>query len=496
MSFPKGFYWGGATAANQYEGGWNEGGRGPALTDFTTGGSVKEARKVTWLDKEGHGHASAQVPFDDSLPKGAVKYACLDGYLYPNHEGTDFYHHYKEDIKLMAEMGFRMFRMSISWSRIYPHGDEDVPNQAGIEFYRDVFKELKKYNIEPLVTIHHFDTPIYLIEKYGDWQDRIFIEYFVKYAETVFTEYKGLVRYWLTFNEINNTLNVINMFGNGTDDEDYKKRLTHLHYQFVASAKAVKLGHRIDPENKIGCMLAGAVTYPNTCDPQDILLNQQTLEENFWYCGDVQCFGKYAPFSKRIWKEHHVNDLDITDQDKKDLAEGTVDMFTYSYYMTNNVTVHKEEDKVTGNFSAGIRNPYLTYSDWGWAFDPMGLQTSLEMIYDRYRIPLMVVENGLGAYDQKEKDGSIHDTYRIDYFIPHIQAMSKAIEDGVDLIAYTTWGCTDLVSAGTGEMRKRYGFIYVNKNDDGTGDLSRQPKDSFYWYQKVIASNGDHLDKA
>ena len=245
MGFKEGFFWGGATAANQYEGGWNEGGRGPALTDFTTGGSVKEPRKVTWIDKDGNAHATPQVHFDDALPEGGDHYACLDDYLYPNHEGTDFYHHYKEDIKLFADMGFKMFRMSISWSRIYPHGDEETPNQEGIEFYRDVFKELRKYNIEPLVTIHHFDTPIYLVEKYGDWQDRQYIEFFVKYCKTVFTEYKGLVKYWLTFNEINNTLNVINMFGDGTTDEDYKKRLTHLHYQFVASAKAVKLGHEI-----------------------------------------------------------------------------------------------------------------------------------------------------------------------------------------------------------------------------------------------------------
>ena len=404
MGFKEGFFWGGATAANQYEGGWNEGGRGPALTDFTTGGSVKEPRKVTWIDKDGNAHATPQVHFDDALPEGGDHYACLDGYLYPNHEGTDFYHHYKEDIKLFADMGFKMFRMSISWSRIYPRGDEETPN------------------------------------------------------------------------------------------EDYKKRLTHLHYQFVASAKAVKLGHEIDPENKIGCMLAGAITYPHTCDPKDMLLNQQTMEENFWYCGDVQCFGAYPPFAKRIWKEHNITDLDITEEDLKVLKEGVVDMFTYSYYMTNNVTTHETEDTVQGNFAAGIRNPYLTYSDWGWALDPLGLQYSLEKIYDRYRIPLMVVENGLGAYDTVEEDGSIHDDYRIDYYRPHIEAMSAACDNGVDLIAYTTWGCIDLVSAGTGEMRKRYGFIYVDKHDDGTGDLSRRPKDSFYWYKKVIESNGTDLD--
>lgn len=495
MSFKEGFFWGGATAANQYEGGWNEGGRGPALTDFTTGGSVKERRKVTWIDKNGDGHATDQIPFDDSLPEGAVKYATLDGYLYPNREATDFYHHYKEDIALMGEMGFKMFRMSISWSRIYPIGEEDQPNQEGLDFYKDVFKELKAHGIEPLVTLHHFDTPLALVEKYGDWQNRIFIDLFVKYCETCFKEYKGLVKYWLTFNEINNTLNVINMFGDGANDEDYKKRLTHLHYQFVASAKAVIAGHAIDEENMIGCMLSGAIVYPHTCDPEDILLAQQANEENFYYCGDVQCFGAYSPFATRIWREHNIDDLDITEEDEDILAEGIVDMFTFSYYMTNNVTTHEGEAKAEGNYSAGIRNPYLTYSDWGWALDPRGLQYTLEQVYDRYRIPLMVVENGLGAYDTLEADGTIHDDYRIDYYIPHIEAMEAAADDGVDLIAYTTWGCIDVVSAGTGEMRKRYGFVYVDKQDDGTGDMSRRLKDSGYWYKKVIASNGEDLSK-
>lgn len=495
MSFKENFFWGGATAANQYEGGWNEGGRGPALTDFTTGGSLTEPRMVTWVDKDGVGHATPMVHFDDSLPEGAEKYATVDGYLYPNREGTDFYHHYKEDIALMAEMGFRMFRMSISWSRIYPTGMDEQPNQEGIEFYRKVFQELRKYNIEPLVTIHHFDTPLGLVEKYGDWQDRAFIDYFVKYCRTIFTEYKGLVKYWLTFNEINNTLQVINLFGGKANDEDYKKRLTHLHYQFVASAEAVKLGHEIDPENKIGCMLGGGIVYPHTCDPQDMLLAQQTMEENFYYCGDVHVFGEYPAFAKRIWREHHVTDLDITEEDLVTLKEGKVDMFTFSYYMTNNVSTHENKDKVQGNFAAGMRNPYLTYSDWGWALDPTGLQYSLEQIYARYRIPLMVVENGLGAYDTVEEDGSIHDDYRIDYYIPHIEAMSRAIDNGVDLIAYTTWGCVDVVSAGTGEMRKRYGFIYVDKHDDGTGDLHRSRKDSFFWYKKMIASNGEDLSK-
>ena len=490
MKFSEDFYWGGAVAANQCEGAWNVDGRGMARTDVTTGGTVNTPRMVTFIDKDGNKQKLPNHGF--KLPEGA-HFAVFDDELYPNHDGIDFYHHYKEDIALLKEMGFKMFRLSISWSRIYPTGEEEKPNQAGLDFYRNVFTELRNAGIEPLVSIWHFDTPLALEEKYGDWLDRKYIALYEKYVTTIFNEYKGLVKYWLTFNEINNTLNVINMFGDGTTDEDYKKRLTHLHYQFVASAKAVKLGHEIDPENKIGCMLGGAITYPHTCDPKDMLLNQQTMEENFWYCGDVQCFGAYPPFAKRIWKEHNITDLDITEEDLKVLKEGVVDMFTYSYYMTNNVTTHETEDTVQGNFAAGIRNPYLTYSDWGWALDPLGLQYSLEKIYDRYRIPLMVVENGLGAYDTVEEDGSIHDDYRIDYFKGHIHAMKEAIEDGVPLIGYTTWGPIDLVSAGTGQYAKRYGFIYVDRHDDGTGDFSRSKKDSFYWYKKVCESNGEEI---
>ena len=488
MSFPKDFLWGGATAANQVEGGWNLGGRGPALTDFTTGGSVKEPRYETYIDKEGNpGKKLQKMP----LPEGA-HYAVLEGYHYPNHDAVDFYHHYKEDIALFAEMGFKTFRMSISWSRLYPKGIEKEPNKEGVEFYRNVFKELRKYNIEPLVTIWHFDTPAY-IEEHGGWLKRETIEDYVRFATTCFTEYKGLVKYWLTFNEINNTVMFLNMFGRKATDEEYQNAYQILHYQFVASAKAVQIGHAIDQENMIGCMICGITRYPATCDPEDVLKNRYEWEKGIFYCGDVQCKGRYGTYVKRLWDEHHVH-LDITEEDLLDLEAGTVDMYTFSYYMSSLETTHNVEDEVSGNFVAGQRNEYLTYSDWGWAFDPKGLRYYLEMIYDRYELPLMIVENGLGAYDTVEEDGAIHDHYRIEYYREHIKEMHKAIEDGVDLIGYTTWGCIDLVSAGTGEMRKRYGFIYVDMDDEGKGSMERSRKDSFYWYKQVIESNGENLD--
>lgn len=460
-SFPEDFLWGGATAANQYEGAYLENGKLPSVADVQ--------------------------------PHGVFGYPDRNAKFYPTHEGIDFYHHYKEDIALMGEMGFKTFRMSISWSRLFPNGDEEVPNQKGIEFYRNVFTELRKYNIEPLVTIWHFDTPLYLEEHYGGWKNRKLIGFYTRFAKTCFEEFKGLVKYWLTFNEINNTVMFLEMFGNTASDEDYQNAYQILHHQFVASAKAVQIGHEIDPENKIGCMICGITFYPMTCDPSDILLNRHTWEQGIFYCGDVQCKGKYPTYAKRLWKEHNV-ELEILPEDLEDLKKGTVDMYSFSYYMSTVVTTHTVTDKVGGNFSAGARNEYLQYSDWGWATDPTGLQYYLEMMYDRYELPLLIVENGLGAFDTVEEDGSIHDPFRIDYYRQHIQAMDKAIQNGVDLIAYTTWGCIDLVSAGTGEMRKRYGFIYVDKQDDGTGDYSRSRKDSFYWYKKVIASNGENLD--
>lgn len=486
--FPKGFFWGGAIAANQAEGAYNVDGRGLVQTDVTTGGSVNEPRYTTYIDKDGKPGKAPSMGHMGAIPEGA-RYAILEDHYYPNHKGVDFYHRYKEDIKLFAEMGYNIFRLSISWARIFPNGDDKEPNQAGLDFYRKVFEECRKYGIEPLVSIWHFDTPLALEENYGGWKNRQLIDFYVRYAETLFKEYKGLVKYWLTFNEINGTIMFMELSGGAATDEEYQHAYQHLHHQFVASARAVKLAHEIDPNYVVGNMICGITFYPATCDPADILENQHKWEQNIYYCGDVQAKGKYPTFAKRLWKERNVT-LDITEQDLQDLREGTVDMYTFSYYMSNNVTTHTGEETVGGNFSHGTKNPYLTYSDWGWAHDPMGLQYYLEKMNDRYELPMMVVENGLGAFDTVEEDGAIHDDYRIDYHRAHINAMSDALANGVNLIGYTTWGCIDLVSAGTGEMRKRYGFIYVDMDDAGNGSMDRTPKDSFYWYKKVIASNG------
>lgn len=487
MAFSKDFLWGGAVAANQCEGAWNVGGKGMTVSDTVTAGTVDEPRYVTYLDKDGN---PGKVPMFQSIPKDAHR-TVLDGYYYPSHDGIDFYNNYKEDIALFAEMGFKIFRMSISWSRIFPKGIEEKPNQEGLDFYKRVFEELKKYDIEPLVTLFHYDMPLYLEEELGGWSNRKLINLFEKYTKVLFKEYKGLVKYWVTFNEINSQI-LMRTFVPNYPDSMVRQAMQILHHQFVASARAVRAAHEIDSNMVVGAMLGGVCNYPLTCNPEDIIACQKHWQEDCYYCLDTMVRGEYPYYAKRFWKEFDFK-LDATEQDFIDLKEGKVDMITFSYYSSGCVTEDESAEKAKGNFTSGAKNPYLKYSDWGWSIDGQGLRYFLNEVYGRYELPLMVVENGLGAIDKLEDDGSIHDPYRIEYTREHIKAMSDAIDDGVNLIGYTYWGCIDLVSASTGEMKKRYGFIYVDKNNDGTGTLKRYKKDSFYWYKKVIETNGEEL---
>ena len=489
MNFPKRFYWGGAVAANQCEGAWNEKGRGMTITDVMTKAEPKSIRLTSYIDNEKCGHLKKR---NEKLPPGS-HYGVIEGVYYPNHVGIDFYHRYKEDIELLSEMGFNMFRLSISWTRLFPKGIEQSPNPDGIAYYKELLKELNNKGIKPLVTLHHLETPLFLEEEYGGWLNRYTVDCYVKYAETCFKEFKGLVNYWLTFNEINNTIAFMQMFTNTETDKDYREAYQKLHNQFVASAKAVKLAHSIDPDNKVGCMLSGLVYYPGTCDPADVLNTRFKFEKDVLYCSDVMCKGEYPMFAKRLWNEHKVV-LDIADDDYEIIKNGRVDFYTFSYYNSTVSSIHKTDDEVSGNLSKGLKNPYLKYSEWGWACDPIGLRLFLNTIYDRYKLPLMITENGLGAKDVLEEDGTIHDPYRIEYIKKHIVEMNKSIEDGVDLIGYLPWAPIDLVSASTGEMSKRYGFIYVDLDDEGNGSLKRYKKDSFYWYKKVIASNAKNLE--
>lgn len=468
--FPKDFLWGGAIAANQTEGAYLEDGKGIGTVDVIP---------------HGENRLKVKLGLESDL---AIKRCDF----YPSHEAIDFYHTYKQDIKLLADMGFKVFRTSISWTRIFPNGDDEQPNQKGIEFYRNLFKECQKYHIEPLVTLCHFDVPMNLVEKYRSWKSREMIDLFVRYAKTCFEEFDGLVKYWITFNEINILLHspfsgAGIYFEEGDNQEQIKYQAAH--HELVASGLVTKLAHEINPDNQVGCMLAGGDFYPFSCNPEDVWMALCKDRENLFFI-DVQARGHYPSYAKRLFKEKNVT-LDIKEGDL-DHLKNTVDFVSFSYYASR-CADSKMKHSSEANVVKSVANPYLKKSDWGWAIDPLGLRITMNNLYDRYQKPLFIVENGLGAKDEVEKDGSIHDEYRISYLRDHIKAMKEAMEDGVELMGYTTWGCIDLVSASTGEMSKRYGFIYVDKQDDGSGTLCRIPKESFYWYQKVIRTNGEEL---
>ena len=470
------FLWGVAVAAHQCEGAWQEGGKGISCTDVETAGDnvTGAPRRLT----------------DGVLP----------GEDYPNHVGVDFYHHYKEDIALLAEMGFKAFRTSIAWTRIFPRGDEETPNEEGLKFYDDVFDELLKYGIEPVITLSHFELPWALAKEYGGFRNRKAIDMFVKFAKVCFERYQHKVKYWMTFNEINNQADPTqhNLIQEGAvllkegDDAEYLMYLS-AHHELVASALAVKAAHEINPDLKVGCMIGMNGVYPASPKPEDMMNALGAMHQKYWFT-DVHARGHYPRY---ILKKFERKGYDfITEEDKKILSEGKVDYIGFSYYMSFATKYQGRNEKTFDYCSEDfVRNEYLKASDWGWQIDPDGLRYTLNILHDRYpHTPLMVVENGFGAFDKVEEDGSVHDTYRIDYFRDHIKAMDEAIEDGVPLIGYTTWGPIDLVSAGTGQYAKRYGFIYVDRHDDGTGDFSRSKKDSFFWYKKVCESNGADLD--
>lgn len=466
MGFREGFLWGGAVAAHQLEGAWNRDGKGPSTADHMTIGGLGRPREYT----------------REILP---------DAY-YPNHEAICFYDRYKEDIKLLAEMGFKCFRTSIAWSRIFPNGDDSMPNEKGLAFYDDLFDECRKYDIEPVVTISHYETPYALVEKYNSWLDRRVIDFYIRFCETIFTRYKDKVKYWMTFNEIN-SLTFSPFIPTGIRETDDRTKYQAAHHQLVASAEAVTLGHWINPEFKIGMMLLYPLTYPKACNPEDVLKQMKTMDMHYYF-SDVQARGYYTGKALKLLEQKNVS-LVIGPGDKKTLREGTVDFIGFSYYMSNVVSSREDDQNtISGNMFKGLKNPYLKESEWGWQIDPVGLRLSLNYLYDRYQLPLFVVENGLGALDKLEADHSVHDEYRIQYLRRHIEQMKLAVDaDGVDLMGYTPWGCIDLISCSTGEMRKRYGFIYVDKDDEGNGTLNRYRKDSFFWYKKVIESNGEQL---
>ena len=484
MAFPKGFLWGTSISAEQAEGAWNEGGKSPVQIDYATAGSTSAMRQIWYLNEDG---TRGSMPLWSHLPKGA-KYQIFDDLHYTNHTACDFYHHWEEDLDLFAEMGFTTFNTSIAWSRIYPYGVQGGVNKEGVEFYRKVFTRARELGMDPVITLYKYDEPVWFEETYGGWTNRAMIDEFVEFARVCFTEYKGLINKWMGFNEIN----ILLAFG--VDKQNGQTRFEELHNQIIASAKTVLLAHEIDPAMKVGCMLCGLCSYPLTPDPEDVLANSEYFQEIFCYSGDAMLRGAYPNFAKRIWKKYGVT-LNISEEDAELMKKGVSDFLGFSYYMSNCITTHSDAEESAGNMQMGSKNPYLKASDWGWQIDPTGYRYFLNLIYDRYNKPLFDVENGLGAFDQVEEDGRIRDSYRTDYHRAHLKALRAAVtEDGVDIFGYTTWAGLDLVSAGTGQMEKRYGMIYVDMDDRGNGTLKRIRKDSFYYIQKAYKSNGEDLD--
>lgn len=465
--FPENFLWGGAVAANQCEGAYLEDGKGLSVQDVMPHGIRGDRTKE---------------PTEDNMKL----------------VGIDFYHRYQEDIRLFAEMGFRVFRTSIAWSRIFPRGDEEEPNEAGLAFYDRLFDECHKYGIEPLVTISHYETPLYLAEHYNGWTNRKLIGFYERYVRVLFDRYKGKVKYWLTFNEINSILHAPFMSGGiGTPKEKLSEQDLYqaVHHELVASALAVKLGHELMPGAKIGCMILSMPTYPLTPSPDDVIRVMEDEHKNYFF-GDVHARGRYPGYIKRYFRENGI-EISMEPEDEE-ILKNTVDFVSFSYYMSCCATADPERaEKGEGNLLGGVPNPTLKASEWGWQIDPKGLRYVLNMFWDRWQKPLFIVENGLGAVDVLTEDGkgnlTVEDDYRIQYLHDHLVQVGEALLDGVEVMGYTSWGCIDVVSASTAELKKRYGYIYVDRNDDGTGTLNRYKKKSFYWYKDVIASNGESL---
>ncbi|MEB5950367.1 glycoside hydrolase family 1 protein [Enterococcus innesii] len=481
-TFPKDFLWGGAIAANQVEGGWNLGGKGLSVADVATYKPHVDVKNYA-------AHMSVTVD--------TVKEAMADqtDAVYPKRRGIDFYHRYPEDLALFAEMGFKVLRLSIAWTRLFPTGEETTPNPKGIAFYRNVFQEMQRLGIKPIVTLSHYEMPLALSLKYNGWVERKVIDDFVRFATVCFEEFGEYVEYWLTFNEIDSihrhpftTAGLIpEQSEAGKEEQDVYQAL---HHQFVASSLVTKIAHEINPDNKVGCMITKLMTYPLTCDPLDVELTLKKNLENDFYA-DVQVKGAYPRMIEKDLEKRGIK-IEMAPEDRQILKDHTVDFLSFSYYMSMAESGDPNAERTPGNTVLGVKNPKLPSTEWGWQIDPKGLKISLLSLYDRYQVPLMIVENGMGAIDILE-DGHVHDPYRVDYFKAHFKQMKEAIDEGVDLIGYTSWAPIDLVSAGTSQVTKRYGFIYVDADDEGNGSYDRLKKDSFDWYKEVIATNGASL---
>lgn len=475
--FPEGFLWGGAVAACQVEGAYDADGRGLSTSDIHIFDKDVDRKHV---EREGGGTLAY-------IKKAA---ADKEGY-YPKRYGIDFYHTYKEDLALLKEMGFRTFRTSISWSRIFPKGDEEQPNEAGLKFYDDLIDEMHRDGIEPIITMSHYDIPLHLVTEYGGFANRKVIDFFVKYARVLLERYKGRVKYWIVFNQVNLVPGIqFGSLGIYNDQAENMEELMYqaVHNQFVAAARTKELAEQIDPEAMIGTMLADFTCYPASCKPEDVVQTMQLNRIQQYFFSDVQLRGEYPGYMLRYFRDRGIH-LEISEEDEELLKNNKMEFLAIAYYASKIVDSTKNKLEP---FDVS-QNPNLKPTPWDWRMDPLGLYNCMSQYWDRYEVPLMIAENGFGALDTVEADGSIHDEYRIDYYRQHIAQLKECIRDGVDILAYCAWGPIDIVSSSTAEMSKRYGFIYVDQDDYGKGTKKRLRKDSFYWYKKVIASNGEEL---
>ena len=484
-TFPKGFLWGGATAANQLEGGWREGGKGISVEDCMRQHFDQNVRDYTLQNHVTLEDVQTALQTDDTVN-------------YPKRRGVDFYHHYEEDIRLLAGMGVKCFRMSIAWTRIFPLGDEEEPSEEGLKFYDRVFAECARYGIEPLVTMSHYEMPVHLALKYGGWYSRKTVDFFLRFVETICRRYRGQVKYWLTFNEIDSMIRhpftsagLLRECFPGKNFEEVVFQA--MHHQFVASALATKLCHEIIPGSQVGCMLTKLTYYPYSCRPEDVKKAQDIMRSTYCY-SDTQVFGEYPRFLLNYFRKQGIR-IQKEPEDDAVMKKYPVDFVSFSYYNSYCAAENGSElEKSAGNTAVGYKNPYLPESQWGWQIDPMGLRISLVDLYDRYRKPLFIVENGLGAKDVLREDHTVEDDYRIEYMNAHLKAVLDAIdEDGVEVMGYTCWGCIDLISESTKQISKRYGLIYVDCDDYGRGTYRRYKKKSYDWYRKVIETDGESL---
>lgn len=477
--FPENFLIGGSFAANQVEGGLRGTGKGLSTADCFQLVDRKKGGKF-------------------ELSRQEIKAAIqdMDDVKYPKRRGIDMYHHLEEDLDLFKEAGFKTLRFSISWSRLFPTGEEKEPNSKGVVYYHRVFEGLRRRHIEPVVTLSHFEMPITLSLKYNGWANHRVIDLFVHFSKFVLKEYGEYAQYWIVFNEIDATIHIpftgAGIIAETGSEVPLQTRYQALHNQFVAAAEIIAFAHKLSPKNKVGCMATKNLKYPSTCKPEDAM---QCLEETMLdtFVTDVQATGKYPYSIKRYFNKHHIH-LNVTNEEKELLQTNTIDFVGFSYYASLVTSFDKSNvSKTNANLLVGERNPYLKTTPWGWQIDPTGLRYSLNYFYDRYQLPVFVAENGLGTFDNFD-EGKVHDQYRIQYIKDHLQAVLQALDDGVDVIGYTYWGCIDCISASTSEMSKRYGLIYVDQDDNGNGTLTRYRKDSFYWYQNLISTNGENLN--